>query len=269
MVIIQSKNINGEIYMLKKIFGILLLFLLGVVMIVFSLNGVKTRHKSNFIGNKVVKESIYNLTAESYSLVISTITMKGSCPSVNIDANAGSKPELVVFTDENILECLKVDIDENRHEIKIGCDKDITPSKFDVKISAPMKEFVGRGSFNLNVSQNNIPEFTSNVSGAISGNYLLKNVQSVSSTVYGSGKLKFSGSATNFEIKIDGSGEINALDFNVDNFTANGAGAGKIDAFVNSTVNLKLDGAWKFNYKGSPTIINNHSKEICKINKIK
>lgn len=88
-------------------------------------------------------------------------------------------------------------------------------------------------------------------SGFINCNTLTENLLAV---LEGSGEIRISGESANSDLKITGSGLINAEQINTDNCLAYISGSGSISTWVNSVLDVTIIGSGTVYYSGNPTI---------------
>ncbi len=220
-------------------------------------------------------------------------SIKVNC-SADVYIEQGSKTQVTVMADENLLELietnvvgdmLKIDINgsisrvkelivfvtvKNLDEIQINGSGDVesegTIKGIDLEIGIN-----GSGNVELDLDMKNV-KTSINGSGdveitGVGGDFQLKVSGSGSFegkdmrlnlcdiTVYGSGDVEMNGSATKIEIEQSASGDINLYNLDAQDADLRGSGSGDIVLSVSGILKARLSGSGDLTYKGTPTSV--------------
>ena len=162
-----------------------------------------------------------------------------------VEAVAQKDFSLEIETDDNLIQYIKTEVSDG--VLKIDTTKHLQPKdKILVRVSAPsIESFKTSGASNVD----------------------LKNIKNDSLKVDSSGasKFKIEGTAKNFVIETSGASKVDAENLKTENTSIDASGASKIDVFATNDLNIKLSGAGKVYYSGSPK---NISKDVSGAGKI-
>jgi hypothetical protein len=120
----------------------------------------------------------------------------------------------------------------------------ISSEEIDVSLS-------GSGEIACHNVESTTATFELEGSGSITGSIITGNLAAL---VEGSGEIRLSGEAVNADLKILGSGRINANQVNTDVCLAYISGSGIIETFVNNALDVTIIGSGTVYYEGDPTV---------------
>ncbi|HJZ40530.1 MAG TPA: head GIN domain-containing protein [Bacteroidales bacterium] len=109
----------------------------------------------------------------------------------------------------------------------------------------------GSGQITCHNVESTIATFELEGSGSITGSLITGNLTAL---VEGSGDIRLSGSSVNSDLKILGSGRINANQVNTDVCLAYISGSGIIETFVNNALDVTIIGSGTVYYEGNPSV---------------
>ena len=170
---------------------------------------------------------------------------------------SGNEETITIKGDENIINHIVTEVINN--ELKVYFKKNKSYNyKQEITIIIPFKEisevsFTGSGNM---ITKNAINATDFEVKMAGSGDCTLEiNAKNIVANIAGSGNLKLSGIVENLEAKTAGSGDLNCNKLVSQNADVAVAGSGSLE--VNCTNNLiaKVAGSGNIQYKGNPKII--------------
>ena len=177
--------------------------------------------------------------------------------SFNVELVSGKEGTINIKGDENIISHIVTEVIGN--ELKVYFEKNRSYNyKQDITITIPFEEiseisFTGSGNM---ITKNAINATDFEVKMAGSGDCTLEiNAKNIVANIAGSGNLKLSGIVENLEAKTAGSGDLNCNKLVSQNADVAVAGSGSLE--VNCTNNLiaKVAGSGNIQYKGNPKII--------------
>lgn len=250
----------------KKFFIYLITLSTLILSGVNSVNAIGSDAMSTAIkgsGDIITESSVLKMSP--YSLNLNHISFISS-PAVKVYAHPGSQSAISITTDENILELLDIRINENENKIDITSSRMISPTAFYIEITVPLKEFVGKGKFDLDITSEKL--FILNVDGDTIGKINLVKANNAAVTINGSANLNFSGISSEFDLKARGSCNIKADEFVTNNCKVCIYGNCTVSVFAYKSLDLYAEGFGKFNYAGNPQKFNKVVNGMCKIQKI-
>ena len=78
-------------------------------------------------------------------------------------------------------------------------------------------------------------------------------------TISGSGDITLNGKTTDFEVRVSGSGDVNAYDLSALNVTANVSGSADIEVTATEMIQARVSGSGDISYRGNPKKIDTKS----------
>lgn len=210
--------------------------------------------------SKVLDMSPYSLNIDKLSFV--------SSPDVKIYVSPTSgiiNPSISITTDENILEILDIRINEYTNKIDITSSEKISPTKFSIEIIASLKEFIGKGKFDLDITSDE--SLILNVNGSSIGKINLVEATNAVAKLNGSSKLNFSGTSSTFDLTAKGLCNIKADELITKNCKVGIYGNNNVSVFASESLNLLVYGGGEFRYAGNPQKFSKYINGSCKIQK--
>lgn len=173
--------------------------------------------------------------------------------SVNVIITRSDNFNVEVETDENLLDLVKVELEEN-DELMISTEN-VCPTQFNVYVSMPELtevEVSGSGDV-ISESVFETEEFEIDIAG--SGNVQL-NINSTNAEIEiaGSGDVIISGRTGELDIDIAGSGSVNADGFESAKASIEIAGSGDASVNVSNLLDVQIAGSGDVIYQGNPKI---------------
>ncbi|MDN5205254.1 head GIN domain-containing protein [Fulvivirgaceae bacterium BMA10] len=90
-----------------------------------------------------------------------------------------------------------------------------------------------------------------------SGNIIAENdwnLDNLDLSISGEGNATLTGTVENFNISLEGTGDVHAFDLESTNCSVNLSGMGNVEVFANNTLDVNIQGSGNVNYKGNPTV---------------
>ncbi|GAB5550552.1 MAG: head GIN domain-containing protein [Saprospiraceae bacterium] len=167
----------------------------------------------------------------------------------------GSKTELVVKAQENIID--NIDLKMDGSHLKITYDRPVWKSKgIDIYITVPSLNKIGvSGSGDIQADEkfSNLGDLQVAVSG--SGNVKFEcDAKDVETRVSGSGNISIKGKGTSFSSRVSGSGNVRASDFEVADAKISVSGSGNVYVFATESLEASVSGSGDVKYKGKPRV---------------
>ena len=165
-----------------------------------------------------------------------------------------SAPYLQIHTDENIFKSLNVRIENHQLILDVKKDSIIRPSKLTIYTSSHNLNQVtvtGSGDIRLKGEVNAV-DFKVDVIGSgifLSDSLLCNNI---TARITGSGKMQLTGASNHSLFSINGSGNIHAFDYFVQELNCRIIGSGNIEALVMNQLEANLTGSGYLFYRGDP-----------------
>lgn len=164
---------------------------------------------------------------------------------------------VVITTDENIFNSLKVDIEGNTVKIKGDRDKRFAPSEFEIIIGVPTASLSADGGFVINAS---IPVSTPakslalTINGGAEINLACDMLESLSLDVNGAAEANLEGSCSALKASFTGAGSLHAYPLQTETaeITVNGAASAEVS--VSGILKAAINGAGDIKYKGEPQV---------------
>ncbi|MGI6744240.1 MAG: GIN domain-containing protein [Eubacteriales bacterium] len=164
---------------------------------------------------------------------------------------------LVITTDENIFNSLKVDIEEYTVKIRGDRNKRFAPSEFEIIIGVPTASLSADGGFVINAS---IPSSTPakslalTINGGAEINLACDMLESLTLDVNGAAEANLEGSCSALKTIFDGAASLHAFPLQTETaeITINGAASAEVS--VSGSLKAAINGAGDIKYKGEPQV---------------
>lgn len=200
---------------------------------------------------------------------LQTITGIGLGIAADVYLTQGSKQEITIKAQKNIIEVIKKEVRNGSWNIEF--DKKVQ-NHDDIKIYitlATIKDLSigGSGSIIGEEKFTNLGDLNLSIGG--SGDIKLNaEAKDISCSIGGSGEIELAGSGDDISISIGGSGDIEAFDMAVKNCDISASGSGDINVNASEKLNVSLVGSGDVNYKGNPKVSSSivGSGEVEKVN---
>jgi len=194
-----------------------------------------------------------NIISESRPVPdFSEIELKGQG---KVELTKGSRPSLVVTSDDNILPSIETVVKGGKLIISHQKGKNLRPTKLDYTLTVRDLQGVSiAGSGDIAGKSRFVSEdFYTYISG--SGDIRLElNTAHLTSDIAGSGSIHLSGKADVHQATITGSGEINAIDLDTQQASVSITGSGDCRVNASDKLRAKITGSGDVLYKGQPRI---------------
>lgn len=175
---------------------------------------------------------------------------------------------ITVTTDDNLLKLIKTNVSGG--ELKINTDGDICNNgQIIVNITNPDFQAV-KSSGTLDLSADtllNVKDFDMELAGVSKIN-LDMNAANIKTLANGKAEINLTGQATSHSVTMNGSANLNALDFTVANYRIETSGDTHCKVNVLNELSVNSSGAGDVQYKGNPAKINNANSGATSIKKI-
>ncbi len=227
---------------------IIVLLLCGTGLLFFS-SCQECRHDSVF-GSRLVVEQTRSVAP------FNSIEIMGSCDVYFVQS---ATQELRLVGEDNILPLIRTWVRsdgtlviENRksYESKVG-----------VQVYASMLEIRGFYIYGAAIVEGEQPFHSEELNLVIGGSGDMRMTvaaQKIITSIYGSGDVFLGGSTKLHDIKIFGSGNVNALDLITSRTEITLAGSGNCHVYVRDVLDIVLIGSGNIYFKGNPGVINSH-----------
>ena len=223
----------------------------------FSLSGCVFRRAVE--GDKNVLPRTYSLDAGApWIIEIADIDLDWIGNVKNyITLDESLEDTLVITTDENIFNSLKVDIEEYTVKIRGDRNKRFAPSEFEIAIGVPTASLSADGGFVINAS---IPSSTPakslalTIKGGAEINLVCDMLESLSLDVNGAADANLEGSCSALKASFAGAGFLHAFPLQTETaeITVNGAASAEVS--VSGSLKAVINGAGDIKYKGEPQV---------------
>lgn len=182
---------------------------------IFALSATACTCNSGLFGGKTVKASRNYVTKNIKVDNFTGLNLAGS-PNVTYTQKAG-KPEVEVYTSDNIVDLLDINVVNNTLNIKFKKGVSVSYNKLEIRVSS---------------------ETLNNISVAGSGNVKLAN------------GLK----TDNLKVSVAGSGDLFASDLQAKRVSASVSGSGDIKCHATDFLKARTSGSGNIGYKGNPEL---------------
>jgi len=223
----------------------ILLLLLGLALILSSC--------SDFCGDSVCGSGSI-LSEKGEVAYFHSIEIRGGC---QVLFEKGLQQELIVEAEQNILPLIKTWV-RNDGTLIVESERSYS-SRRGVTVYASMLEVRNFSIIGVGKVVGKQPFSTGELTLLIDGTGNIEmnvNAENVYSTINGGGYVGLSGSAEFHRVKINGAGNLDALDFVTSVYELTIIGAGYCHIHVTDVLELVLAGAGIVYYKGEPKVIN-------------
>ena len=175
-----------------------------------------------------------NLITESRDLEpFSKISSEGI---FEVKVNQGQVQSVQIRADDNVMDLVKTRVVNNELQLYLEEGFSYTGITLEATITATSLN----GLFNAGAGNMAITGVNDD------GSFNIEN--------FGSGNISVGGSATDFTIKNEGSGNILAFDFVVENCSLNLEGSGSAEVHCTESLDVTIEGSGNVYYKGNPTV---------------
>lgn len=223
-----------------------LTFTILVVCMSFSAAQAQNWWKNRITGEgEVVKKTLDVADFDGFTLAVSG----------DVHLRQGSKTELIVKAQENIIDNIELKMDGSH--LKITYDRPVWRSKgIDIYITVATLNRIGvSGSGDVTTDEkfSNLKDLQMAVSG--SGNIRFEcDAEDVETRVSGSGNVSIKGSGKSFSSRVSGSGNVRASDFEVADAKVSVSGSGNVYVFATESLEASVSGSGDVKYKGKPKL---------------
>lgn len=184
----------------------------------------------------------------------------------------GSKTEVILEGDEEVLENIETTVSGNKLKIR---SKNSSWSWWGnssrIKATVTLKDFTGvsvSGSGDV-VSKGLLKGDDVELSVSGSGELDLSlQADDIDCSISGSGSIDLSGNGKTGSLSISGSGELDAADFEIETFSIRISGSGDAAVHVTKEIDSRISGSGTVRYKGDPDKVSNNSSGSGKLRKM-
>lgn len=203
---------------------------------IFALSATACTCNSGLFGGKTVKASRNYVTKNIKVDNFTGLNLAGS-PNVTYTQKAG-KPEVEVYTSDNIVDLLDINVVNNTLNIKFKKGVNVSYNKLEIRVSS---------------------ETLNNISVAGSGNVELANglkTDNLKVSVAGSGDIDADNITCtgNLNVSVAGSGDLFASGLQAKRVSASVSGSGDIKCHATDFLKARTSGSGNIGYKGNPEL---------------
>jgi len=236
---------------MKKVLTILL----AVSLVLLCGCGTPGLFLSTLKGNGDTAANVTALSDGVYTLKISGITLVGTALlSNNLVLDDTLDDAVVVTTDKNIYNDMKVTVDEAARSITISGSntKKYNTNSLIIQVGVPLSEVTINGGLQVKASITKQAKVAYIINGAVKGSVQANGVQQLSMKINGAAQLDMGGTCENCVIDINGATNIKAYELVTAKSDLTISGAGNCEIFVTDTLTAKIEGLGSVTYKGDP-----------------
>ena len=245
---------------------------------IFALSATACTCNSGLFGGKTVKASRNYVTKNIKVDNFTGLNLAGS-PNVTYTQKAG-KPEVEVYTSDNIVDLLDINVVNNTLNIKFKKGVSVSYNKLEIRVSSETLNNIsvaGSGNVELDIDADNITctgnlnvsvagsgdiegsnitctNLTASIAG--SGDLKLDNVSAAGTeaSVSGSGTAILTGTSQEADYRVAGSGDLFASGLQAKRVSASVSGSGDIKCHATDFLKARTSGSGNIGYKGNPEL---------------
>lgn len=221
---------------------------------IFALSATACTCNSGLFGGKTVKASRNYVTKNIKVDNFTGLNLAGS-PNVTYTQKAG-KPEVEVYTSDNIVDLLDINVVNNTLNIKFKKGVNVSYNKLEIRVSSETLNNISvAGSGNVELA-NGLKTDNLKVSVAGSGDLKLDNVSAAGTeaSVSGSGTAILTGTSQEADYRVAGSGDLFASGLQAKRVSASVSGSGDIKCHATDFLKARTSGSGNIGYKGNPEL---------------
>ena len=229
----------------------------SAILLVFSTTACSqyrhTEHTGTF-GGKTVKASKNYVTKNIKVDNFTGLNLAGS-PDVIYTQKAG-KPEVEVYTSDNIVDLLDINVANNTLNIRFKKGVNVSFNKLEIRISSETLNSISiAGAGNIELA-NGLKTDHLKVSIAGSGDIQGSNITCTNTevSIAGSGTAILTGKTREASYRIAGSGDLFASDLQAERVSASVSGSGDIKCHATDFLKARTSGSGDIGYKGNPEL---------------
>lgn len=241
---------------------------------IFALSATACTCNSGLFGGKTVKASRNYVTKNIKVDNFTGLNLAGS-PNVTYTQKAG-KPEVEVYTSDNIVDLLDINVVNNTLNIKFKKGVSVSYNKLEIRVSSETLNNIsvaGSGNVELanglktdnlkvsvagsgDIEGSNITCANLTASIAGSGDLKLNNVSAAGTeaSVSGSGTAILTGTSQEADYRVAGSGDLFASGLQAKRVSASVSGSGDIKCHATDFLKARTSGSGNIGYKGNPEL---------------
>ena len=222
---------------------------------IFALSATACTCNSGLFGGKTVKASRNYVTKNIKVDNFTGLNLAGS-PNVTYTQKAG-KPEVEVYTSDNIVDLLDINVVNNTLNIKFKKGVSVSYNKLEIRVSSETLNNISvAGSGNVKLA-NGLKTDNLKVSVAGSGDIDADNITctgNLNVSVAGSGTAVLTGTSQEADYRVAGSGDLFASDLQAKRVSASVSGSGDIKCHATDFLKARTSGSGNIGYKGNPEL---------------
>lgn len=229
----------------------------SAILLVFSTTACSqyrhTEHTGTF-GGKTVKASKNYVTKNIKVDNFTGLNLAGS-PDVIYTQKAG-KPEVEVYTSDNIVDLLDINVANNTLNIRFKKGVNVSFNKLEIRISSETLNSISiAGAGNIELA-NGLKTDHLKVSIAGAGDIQGSNITctKLKTSIAGSGTAILTGKTREASYRIAGSGDLFASDLQAERVSASVSGSGDIKCHATDFLKARTSGSGDIGYKGNPEL---------------
>lgn len=241
---------------------------------IFALSATACTCNSGLFGGKTVKASRNYVTKNIKVDNFTGLNLAGS-PNVTYTQKAG-KPEVEVYTSDNIVDLLDINVVNNTLNIKFKKGVSVSYNKLEIRVSSETLNNIsvaGSGNVELanglktdnlkvsvagsgDIEGSNITCANLTASIAGSGDLKLDNVSAAGTeaSVSGSGTAILTGTSQEADYRVAGSGDLFASGLQAKRVSASVSGSGDIKCHATDFLKARTSSSGNIGYKGNPEL---------------
>ena len=207
------------------------------------------RGSGEFLGWRIPLEE----NEQGYTLRITGITLQGG-GDVELVIDESLAREVMLTTDENIAECIRVDYDAEKIVIDLKERVILKPTKLTVTVGAPVRKLELNGAWDFTYDCPSVTACEVSINGACNGKFTFGTLESLRVGVNGASNITLAGAAKRADLTINGAADIKGFDLIAETARATINGAGGCEITATGTLDAEINGVGKIVYSGGPAV---------------
>jgi len=199
-------------------------------------------------------------TDERFHLEIAGLNLQGINLRTTIVIDENLERQVFITTDENIAEQISFqhsdDPGGNTIAIRSNRARRLSPTELTITTGLPITSLTVGGSWHIEHNCSRVTDFTARVSGSARGAFNFDELEQLDMTISGSGRVSVQGEANAANLRISGSGRIEAFGLAAQTADLNISGSGRTELYVAEQLNATLSGSGRAAVRGTADAAN-------------